>query len=94
MEDVFDEETQINEHEITVFLEGEDGRYGRLEETHYQRAYTLEQMKAALLKAGMEFVAAYEAFTEEGAGSLYGPHLCGGKRARQIRTGTNGGMKR
>ncbi len=64
-EDVFDEETQINEHEITVFLEGEDGRYGRLEETHYQRAYTLEQMKAALLKAGMEFVAAYEAFTEE-----------------------------
>ncbi len=29
-EDVFDEETQINEHEITVFLEGEDGRYGRL----------------------------------------------------------------
>ena len=35
------------------------------EETHYQKAYSLEKVKELLLKAGMEFVAAYDAFTRD-----------------------------
>lgn len=34
-------------------------------ETHYQKAYSLNTVKKALKEAGMEFVAAYDAFTEE-----------------------------
>ena len=43
----------------------EDGRYGKYEETHYQRAYELETVKHLLEQAGLEFVAAYDAFTRE-----------------------------
>ena len=34
-------------------------------ELHYQKAYELEQVKELLLQAGMEFVAAYDAFTHD-----------------------------
>ena len=34
------------------------------EETHYQRAYTLEEMKKLIRKSGLEFVTAYDAFSK------------------------------
>ena len=37
--------------------------YRKYEETHYQKAYSLEKVKELLAKAGMEFVDAYDAFT-------------------------------
>lgn len=37
--------------------------YERFQETHYQKAYTLETVKKLLQDAGMEFVAVYDAFT-------------------------------
>ena len=39
--------------------------YRRYQETHYQRAYTLKEMKELLEKSGMRFLAAYDAFTKE-----------------------------
>ena len=45
--------------------EDEGEPFIRYRETHYQRAYTLEAVKALLLEAGMIFVAAYDAFTRE-----------------------------
>ena len=39
--------------------------YRKYEETHYQKAYSLEKVKELLLKAGMEFVVAYDAFTRD-----------------------------
>ena len=36
----------------------------RYHETHYQRAYSLEEVKRAISEAGMEFVAVYDAFTK------------------------------
>ena len=39
--------------------------YRKYEETHFQRAYELETVKQLLKAAGMEFVAAYDAFTRE-----------------------------
>ncbi|HAU84449.1 MAG TPA: SAM-dependent methyltransferase, partial [Lachnospiraceae bacterium] len=37
----------------------------RFQETHLQRAYSIEKIKELLEKAGMKFVAAYDAFTKE-----------------------------
>lgn len=61
------EEERINEYELSLFLcEDEEERlYRKYQETHYQRAYTLDEMKSCLTEAGMEFIAAYDAFTKE-----------------------------
>ena len=61
----YDEEKQINEYDLALFIpEGKDGLYRKYEEVHYQRAYELELVKELLEKAGMEFVTAYDAFTK------------------------------
>lgn len=62
-ENTYDEETEINEYMLTLFVRGEDGRYERCEELHYQKAYTVETIKKAAAEAGMDFVAVYDAFT-------------------------------
>lgn len=60
----YDEEERINEYELTLFIREEDGRYGKYQEIHFQRAYTLEEIKTLIEKSGMEFVAAYDAYTK------------------------------
>lgn len=61
----FDEESGINEYDLTLFIREEGNLYRKYEETHYQKAYELETIKRLLREAGMEFVAAYDAFTRE-----------------------------
>lgn len=61
----FDEEEKINEYDLTLFIREEGDLYRKYEETHYQRAYELETVKNLIEQAGMEFVAAYDAFTKE-----------------------------
>ncbi len=64
------EEEKINEYRLSLFVEdpvlsektGQD-ICRKFQEMHYQRAYSLAEVKAALEVAGMEFVAAYDAFT-------------------------------
>ena len=63
-ENYFDEDENINQYDLTLFIRDEDERYSKYEETHYQRVYDLETVKALLNEAGMEFVAAYDAFTK------------------------------
>lgn len=63
-ENYFDEEERVNEYDLTLFIRDEDGRYAKYEETHYQRAYELDEVKRALAEAGMELVAVYDAFTK------------------------------
>lgn len=62
-ENFWEEESRQNEHRLTFFLEDGDGRYEKVEELHLQKAWELAEMKQALMEAGMEFVAAYEALT-------------------------------
>ena len=38
-ENYFDEETSVNEYDLTLFIEQESGLFARYEEFHYQRAY-------------------------------------------------------
>ena len=60
----YDPETKINEYDLTLFIkEGE--LFRKFEETHYQRCYSLDEVKEAAKEAGMDFVAAYDAFTFE-----------------------------
>lgn len=63
----FDEEDNINEYQLSVFVKGEDGRYDKYAEEHYQRAYSIEEIKQALNEAGLKLVTMHKAFTEDNA---------------------------
>ena len=45
--------------------ETEGDFYRRFRETHFQRAYTLEEITRIVEESGLQFVTAYEAFTKE-----------------------------
>ena len=64
-ENYFSEDEMVNEYDLTLFIREESDLYRKYEELHYQKAYELEQVKELLLQAGMEFVAAYDAFTHD-----------------------------
>ena len=64
-ENYYDGETGINEYDLTLFVREKEGIYPKFEETHYQRAYELEQVRRAIKEAGLEFVAAYDAGTHK-----------------------------
>ncbi|MFT4105991.1 MAG: methyltransferase domain-containing protein [Lacrimispora sp.] len=63
----YDQETGINEYCLSLFIRQEEDLYRKYTENHYQRAYSLEQVKAAIEAAGMEFITAYDAFTKSPA---------------------------
>lgn len=56
---------KINEYDLTIYAEADNGLYERMEETHFQKAYSLDQIQSLLEKAGMEYVTAYDAFSKE-----------------------------
>lgn len=64
-ENFYDEEERINEYDLTLFIREKDEVYRRYTETHFQRAFALEEVQAAAEKAGLQWVAAYDAFTRE-----------------------------
>lgn len=73
------EEERINEYDLTLFIrecgresEGDPdhtgGLYRKYKETHYQRGYTLEEMRTLLKRAGLVFEAAYDMETKSEPG--------------------------
>ena len=64
-ENYFDEEEDVNQYDLTLFIREDGDLYRKYEETHFQRVYDLDTVKGLLKEAGMEFVAAYDAFTKE-----------------------------
>ena len=64
-ENYYDRDTMINEYDLALFIRTEEDLYRKYVENQYQKAYSLDTVKKALKEAGMEFVAAYDAFTEE-----------------------------
>ena len=64
----YDPETKINEYDLTLFIR-EEGKeknlYRKYQETHYQRGYTLDEMKELIQGSGLIFETAYDAFTHE-----------------------------
>ena len=61
------EEERINEYDLTLFIQEDanEDLYRRYQETHYQRGYTLEEMKELVECSGLVFEAAYDAVTHE-----------------------------
>lgn len=64
-ENYFDEESAVNEYDLTLYIREDGATYRRFEEVHYQRAYDLKTIGRLLADAGMELTAAYDAFTKE-----------------------------
>lgn len=64
------EEEHMNEYELTLFIQETDQKelYHKYQETHFQRAYTLEEIRELLEKSGLRFVAAYKDYTKEAPG--------------------------
>ena len=58
----YNEKTNICDFYITLFSEGEDGRYERYDEVKRERMYTLRSLKRALAQTGFEFIGAYSDF--------------------------------
>ena len=63
----YDPEDEINEYELAIFVRESGDLYRKFEETHYQRAYDPETVKALLEQAGLKVEAVYDAFTREPA---------------------------
>lgn len=64
-ENEYDREERLNEYDLTLFIRENQGLYRRFQETHYQRAYTLTEIRRAAETAGLVWEAAYDAFTRE-----------------------------
>lgn len=67
-ENYFDEEKQINEYDLTLFIREEDGRYRKYEETHFQRAYEPGQIEELLEESGLQPIGCYGEDTYEAPG--------------------------
>lgn len=59
----YDEEDQINEYELTLFIREKEGLYRKYQEQHFQKAYTLDTMKRLIEESGLVFETAYDAYT-------------------------------
>lgn len=54
-ENGFDREEKINRYDLTIFQKEKDF-YRKFEETHFQKAYTVSQIRKMVSKSGMELV--------------------------------------
>ena len=52
----YDEEERINEYALSIFVQEEENLYRKFQEFHYQRGYTLDEMKEYLEAAGLVFL--------------------------------------
>ena len=64
-ENYFDETRQVNEYDLTLFISDDEIHYEKVVETHYQKGYTIEQIKRLLAESGLEFMQAIDADTNE-----------------------------
>ena len=63
-ENYYDVEEEINEYDLTIFVQTQEDLCQRFTETHLQRGYTLEQMQEILQKAGLVFLKAIDVDTQ------------------------------
>ena len=61
----YDEEDEINQYDLALFVKEEDGRYRKYEETHLQRAYEQETVEELIKESGLDLLHVYDAFTKE-----------------------------
>ena len=66
-ENYYDETQRINEYQLTLFVREEKDLYRKYEETHYQRAYSLDTVRNLVERSGLRLLHIYDAFTREPA---------------------------
>lgn len=66
-ENYYDEEEEINEYNLTLFIPEKNGYYRKYEEVHYQRAYALDTIASLVKQSGLNLLHIYDAFTHEPA---------------------------
>ncbi len=64
-ENFYDEEEEINQYDLSLFVQEEDGRFRKYEETHLQRAYEQETVEELIKESGLELLHVYDAFKRE-----------------------------
>lgn len=67
-ENYYHPKEEVNEYDLTLFVKEENGLYQKFTETHYQRGYTIEQMRRLAKEAGLAWVLAIDADTGKEAG--------------------------
>jgi hypothetical protein len=63
-ENYYDEESAINEYEVTIFVKEDDDLFRKFTEIHFQKGYTAKQMAKLIERAGMELVVMKDADTD------------------------------
>jgi len=67
-ENSFDEEDQINEYYVSFFIRQNDKEtYERVEEYHYERAYSLDEIQSCLEENGFALLNVYDGYSFERA---------------------------
>ena len=66
-ENWYDAESCINEYDITFFVKEEEDIYRKFTEEHFQRGYSVSEMKELIERSGMVFLDALDADTMEPA---------------------------
>lgn len=66
----YDGEQGMNEYELTLFIRerADEPLYRKYQEIHLQKAYALETIRRALERAGLTYIAAYDAYTPDAPG--------------------------
>lgn len=62
-ENYYDEDEQINEYEVSFFIEDETGKYDRTVENHYQKGYSKACITRLLEEAGLTLLKVYDNYT-------------------------------
>ena len=59
----YDDEDRINEYQLSLFIQNEQGTYNKYEELHLQKAYEEEEIKRLLQEAGFSSIRVLDAET-------------------------------
>ena len=71
-ENYYDEQTAVNEYDLTLFIPEENGLYRRYTETHFQKNYSMEQIQKMFTDAGFTSQGIYDDYTKEAFGAESG----------------------
>lgn len=63
-ENYYDEASRINEYELTLFIRTDQEYYRRHQEMHYQRAYTLNEVKSLMESTGLCIYQSFDQYTK------------------------------
>jgi hypothetical protein len=64
-ENYYDPEEEINEYDLTIFVQEEGDTFHRFTETHLQRGYTVGQMRTLVEQSGLKILEIMDSDTGE-----------------------------